>query len=125
QGGFGIVQRRTASFRPEHIEMKVLLDENLPLDLRHFLADHQAYTVAFMKWKGLRNGQLMQQAAKEAFDVLVTRDAGIEHQQNLTNLPIAVVVLPAHAKKLEDLLPLIPSLLRAISQVAPKTLLKL
>jgi len=25
--------------------MKVLLDENLPVDLRHFLAGHQTFTV--------------------------------------------------------------------------------
>ena len=104
--------------------MKVLLDENLPLDLRHFLAEHETFTVAFMKWKGVRNGELLVRAAAEGFDVMITRDAGIEYEQNLTNLPIAVIVLPAHAKKIEDLIPLIPLLLMAMQSLQPKTLRK-
>jgi len=104
--------------------MKVLLDENLPIDLRHFLADHEAITVAFMGWKGVRNGELMARAAAHGFGVMVTRDARVEYQQNLSNLPLAVLLLPAHAKKLDDLLPLIPSLLRAIASVPERTLLR-
>src|SRR5438067_10883252 len=105
--------------------MKVLLDENLPIDLPHFLADHQAFTVAYMGWKGLRNGELLARAGSDGFDVVVVRDAGIEYQQNLANLPVAVIVLPKRAQKLEDLLPLVPALLMTINTIAPKTLVKL
>ena len=34
--------------------MKVLLDENLPLDFRYFLTGHDVFTVSFMGWKGNR-----------------------------------------------------------------------
>jgi hypothetical protein len=63
-----------------------LLDENLPLDLRHFLAGHQVFTISFMKWKGLRNGELLRRAEGEGFDLMLSRDAGIEYQHNLANL---------------------------------------
>ncbi len=33
--------------------MKVLLDENLPHDLRHFLPGHEVFTVAYRGWAGL------------------------------------------------------------------------
>lgn len=105
--------------------MKVLLDENLPLDLRHFLAEHEAITVAYMGWKGLRNGELMARAASEGLDVLVTRDAGFQRQQNLSTLPIAVIVLPGHAGKLDDLRPLVPALLKAVNSIRPRTMIRL
>jgi predicted nuclease of predicted toxin-antitoxin system len=105
--------------------MKVLLDENLPLDLRHFLAEHEVFTIAFMGWKGLRNGELLRRAETEGFDLLISRDAGIQYQQNLANLPLAVILLPPHANKLEDILPMVPSLLNAMSTIGPRTLLRL
>jgi predicted nuclease of predicted toxin-antitoxin system len=105
--------------------MKVLLDENLPTDLRHFLAEHEVFTIAFMGWKGMRNGELLRRAAADGFDLMISRDAGIQHQQNLSNLPIAVILLPSHAKKLEDILPMVPALLHAISSIRPRTVLRL
>jgi hypothetical protein len=62
--------------------VKVLLDENLPLDLRHLLSVHEVVTVDYLGWKGLRNGRLLQRAAAEGFEVLVTRDAGFSFQHN-------------------------------------------
>jgi predicted nuclease of predicted toxin-antitoxin system len=105
--------------------MKVLLDENLPLDLRHFLAEHEVFTIAFMGWKGLRNGELLRRAENEGFDLLISRDAGIQYQQNLADLPVAVILLPSHAKKLEDILPMVPALLQAMSPIGTRTLLRL
>ena len=105
--------------------MKVLIDENLPLDLRHFLAEHEVFTVAYLGWKGLKNGALLARADAEGFTTVVTRDSGIEHQQNLNNLPVTVIVLPKQAKKLEDLVPLVPALLTAIASTPPKTVFKI
>ena len=39
--------------------MKVLLDENIPHDLRPFLAHHETFTVAYMRWGSLKNGKLL------------------------------------------------------------------
>ncbi len=36
--------------------MKVLLDENLPHDLRHVLPGHEAVTVAYLGWKASPTG---------------------------------------------------------------------
>lgn len=43
--------------------MKLLLDENLPHDLRAKLVGHEVFTVAYMKWSGLENGELLSAAA--------------------------------------------------------------
>jgi hypothetical protein len=37
--------------------VKVLLDENLPHRLRSRLGSHEAFTVSYMGWAGLKNGE--------------------------------------------------------------------
>ena len=93
--------------------MRILLDESLPRPLARLLPDHEVRTVAQMGWSGTRNGPLLQLAAAD-FDVLLTADQNVEHQQNLRMLPIAVVVLVAATNRIESLLPLVPALLRAL-----------
>lgn len=95
--------------------MKVLLDENLPHDLRPLLMPiHEAFTVAYLGWSALENGALLSRAAAEQFDVMVTKDQGIEYEQNLVNLPLSVIVLRARSNKIDDIRPLIPQLLVAL-----------
>ena len=58
--------------------MRVLLDEHLPYRLRHLFAlDVEVITVAYLGWKGKRNGALLRAAQDEGFDVLVTMDRGL------------------------------------------------
>jgi predicted nuclease of predicted toxin-antitoxin system len=99
--------------------MKLLLDENLPHDLRHFLTGHAAFTIDFMGWKGLKNGELLERAAKEGFDALISLDAGIPHQHNPVSLPCAVVILSSKSNKLTDLLPQVTPLLNALAALKP------
>jgi len=102
--------------------MKLLLDENLPHQLRHELPGHDCYTVAFMGWAGVENGDLLSRAAADGFDALLTKDAKLQYEQNLVNLPIAVVVLCASSNDIDDLRPLIPALLRALPALQPRTI---
>ena len=53
-----------------------------------------------MGWTRLGNGALLRQAAAE-FHAVLTADQNIEFQQNLTTLPIAVVVLVANSNRKE------------------------
>jgi hypothetical protein len=95
--------------------VKLLLDESLDVELRHELVGHDAYTVSFMGWKGLKNGALLATAAADGFDALITTDRNIEHQQNLSMLPCAIYVLMADSDAIEDLKPLVSNLLHALS----------
>ena len=56
------------------VRRRVLLDENLPTDLRRWLPSVEAISVEYMGWKGIRNGELCRLARAERFDVLVTAD---------------------------------------------------
>jgi predicted nuclease of predicted toxin-antitoxin system len=99
--------------------MKLLLDENLPHQLRHEIPGHDCYTVAFMGWAGVDNGALLARAAGAGFDALLTKDANLQYEQNLVNLPLAVVVLRAPSNDIDDLRPLVPALLRALAALQP------
>jgi predicted nuclease of predicted toxin-antitoxin system len=100
--------------------VKLLLDENLPHQLRHEVPGHDCYTVAYMGWAGVENGALLALAASSNFDAVLTKDTKLRYQQNPTNLPVAVVVLRAASNDIEDLRPLIPALLRALTTLPPK-----
>lgn len=102
--------------------MKVLIDENLPHDLRHFSPGHAAFTVTYMGWAGTKNGALLAVAAASGFDVLVTLDSGIEFEQHVASLPCSVIVLHARSNKLADLRPLTPNLIAALQSLQPRSL---
>lgn len=75
--------------------MRVCLDENMPLPLRHVLDGHDVSSVRNEGWKGKSNGELLTLLA-DRFDVLVTSDGNIRHQQNLVGRTISVVILPTN-----------------------------
>jgi hypothetical protein len=75
--------------------LRVLLDENIPHDLRPFLSHHETFTAAYMGWAGLTNGRLLDAAEKEGFDVMVTGDLSLQYQQNMVARRSALVSLSA------------------------------
>lgn len=88
----------------------MLFDHCVPKPLRHALKEHEVSTAKEMGWEGLRNGQLLEQAQANGFDVVITVDQNIRFQQNLKGRAIAVCVLVAGGVTVEDLRPLIPRL---------------
>jgi hypothetical protein len=96
----------------------VLLDECVPARLGRELAGHEVDTVPAQGWSGIKNGRLLQQAATE-FDCFLTVDRNLQFQQSLTELPIAVIVAAAVDNKLATLKPLVPEILKALSEMNP------
>ena len=68
-------------------------------------------------------GTLLTRARGE-FDLLLTADQNLQYQQNLSALPISVVVLVAPTNKLEDLRPLVPELLQRLETLSGNTLIR-
>jgi hypothetical protein len=101
--------------------VRVLLDESLPIELAVELA---GTTVAARGWSGLTNGELLRRATEAGFDVFVTADQSLPHQQNLEGAAIAVVVVRARTNRIQDLLPLLPDLRRALEEVGPGQVLR-
>ena len=88
--------------------MKILFDHNLPRRLRTHFPGYEIRTAKEMSWEQLRNGALMTAALAAGFDVFVTIDKQLEHQQNLSALPLPVVVLDSDSNALPALLPFVP-----------------
>lgn len=74
-----------------------------------------------MGWAGARNGILLALAARK-FDAFVTTDKNIQYQQNLSRLPVSVVILSAYSNALPALLPLVPKLDVALASLNPRSL---
>jgi predicted nuclease of predicted toxin-antitoxin system len=91
--------------------MRILLDENLNWRLEQFLPGYACSSVPCIGWAGMKNGELLKQAAAAGFDVLMTMDASLASQQSPTNLRLAVIVLRALTNRLEDTSPLMPKVL--------------
>jgi hypothetical protein len=72
-----------------------------------------------MGWSGKKDRELLGLMTGQGFEVLITVDQGIRHQQNLQTAGVAVVVLVATSNRLADLLPLMPSALAAIGSIQP------
>ena len=102
--------------------MKLLLDECLPVDLRHLITGHDVYTARYMGWSGVKNGALLALAASNGFDAMLTADASIQHQQNPALLPIAVLILHSPSNDLGTLSRLVPDVLRSLAHLAPNAI---
>jgi predicted nuclease of predicted toxin-antitoxin system len=94
--------------------MRLLLDESVPRRLGRSLGNHEVRTVVDMGWSGVKNGRLLALAALE-FDALITVDKNLPHQQNLSSLPVSVVLLDARSVTLAELLALVPALERSLA----------
>lgn len=97
--------------------MRVLFDECVPAPLANDLIGHEVFTVEDAGLKGLKNGALLT-AASEKYDVLITVDRGYEHQQNVSALPLAVLLLYTRTNKLEHLQELIPETLQELESIS-------
>lgn len=104
--------------------MKVILDECLPRRLVRDLRPHQVTTVPREGWAGIKNGALLKLIVSE-FDVFVTVDKNLIHQQNLQGMNLRVIILHAVNNRYETLEPLVPGILEAIEQTQPGTILHL
>ena len=101
--------------------MRILLDEDLPRRLGALLAGHDVSTVQLSGWSGVKNGELLALATTK-FDVFLTMDGNLEFQQNLSTLPIAVLVIEALSNRIEHLAPLVPNILQKLNDLPPRTL---
>lgn len=98
--------------------MRILLDESLPIAFAAEITGHEVSTVRAQRWLGLRNGVLLRAAVDAGFEVLVTADRALRHQQNLAAIGIAVVLLSSVRNRMQDLRPLVPRILNALRIVS-------
>jgi len=98
--------------------MRILLDECVDQRLRLLFTTHDCQTASYARLSGLKNGALLTAAESAGFDVLLTTDQGIPHQQNLVMRRISIVILCAPTNRLADLTLLLPAALLALDSIA-------
>lgn len=97
--------------------MRVLIDESLPVGLAVELCGYGVSTVRAQRWLGLRNGVLLRAAVDAGFDVLLTADRALRHQQNLVRIGIGVVLITGVRNRLRELRTLLPRIESALDRV--------
>lgn len=104
--------------------MRALVDENIPRSLPGLLAPEvDASSVQRHGWSGTRNGDLLK-LASESFDIFITIDRGIPHQQNLGRYEIGIILLEARSNRADDLAPLVPQLKKRLKDARPGTVIR-
>jgi predicted nuclease of predicted toxin-antitoxin system len=99
--------------------MKILLDECLPLDFRRSFPNHDAHTAQWAGLKGKKNGELLRAAENAGYDVLLTVDQGIPHQQGPARRKLSIILVRSPTNQIEDLLPLVNAILQVLEIIQP------
>lgn len=99
--------------------MKILLDHCVPRDLKAALTAYEVFTTCDMGWDRLKNGSLLK-AAGGQFDVFITVDRSIRHEQNLAKLPIAVILLRVHMNDVPLILACVPMIETELARLQPR-----
>ena len=79
--------------------MRILLDENIPVQLKAAFPGHLVKSVndSDIGWKNIKNGRLLSDM-EGRFDLLITADRNMFAQQNLMGRTICILVLPVNRR---------------------------
>jgi len=106
--------------------MKLLLDEQMPRKIaKHFDSGIIVNHVQLVGWAGIKNGELLELAAADGYDALISADKNMSYQQNNNLLPISVVVLHVLRLRIEDLAPLIPTAMQRLVETGGPRFMKI
>jgi hypothetical protein len=97
--------------------MRVVFDNGTPRGVASALADHIVEEARSRGWNTLKNGELLDAAEAAGFEVFVTTDRHIRHQQNLVDRKLAIVVLGKGRWKL--IRSRLPEIAKAVADVVP------
>ena len=73
--------------------MRILFDQGTPVPLRQHLNHHIVDTAFEREWSALSNGELLDVAEQEGYELLITTDQNLRYQQHLADRRLAMLVL--------------------------------
>ena len=97
--------------------MRILFDASVPRPLRNYLRPHVVLTAQAHGWDRLRNGALLKAAEEHGYDVFVTADKNMQHQQSIAHSKLAILVLGR--SKWPDIERCAPEILHALERAKP------
>lgn len=100
--------------------MRIILDECLPRALvADLIQEHRTVvTVPKAGLAGVKNGELLK-AIDKSYDIFITVDKNLSHQQNVKVLSIAIIVLDVLNNQYETIQALLPLLINTITHMTP------
>jgi hypothetical protein len=102
--------------------MRILFDQGTPAPLRRELAGHEVITAFEMGWSELSNGALLHMAEANS-DAFITTDQNLRHQQSLSGMRLAILVLPTTSwPKIQQH---IPDVVTAVNALKPGDFIEL
>ncbi len=69
-----------------------------------------------MRWLGKKNGELLGLAAFNGFELIITLDRNLKHQQNLDKFALKFIVVLAMNNKPETILPYVEKIRNLLDQ---------
>ena len=102
--------------------MKIIIDECVPSIVKRGMPDRSIKTVQEMGWSGIKNGKLLRLVVDE-FDVFITSDKNLRHQQNLESFDITVILLPSN--QVPAVRALLPKLDQTLTQLGSDRFIEL
>jgi len=99
--------------------MRVLIDECIDHRFRLSFPEHDCWSARYAGFGSFKNGVLLREAEAAGFEILLTTDANMSKQQNMSGRRIAIIVLRARTNRLMDLLPLVDGARAAIAMIKP------
>ena len=97
--------------------MRILFDHGTPAPLRGHIPEHTVDTAAEKGWAELSNGDLLDQAESEEYELLITADQSVRYQQNLRRRQIAIIVL--RSNRWPDVLLRVDDIRAALERIQP------
>lgn len=97
--------------------MNILLDECTPNAVKKRLPHFAIRTVQEMGWSGVKNGALLK-LADQQFDVFITTDKNLRYQQNLSQVKLAILLLPTNSVPV--VIALLPKIEAALNTIQPQ-----
>lgn len=99
--------------------MRILFDQGTPVAISDALQNHFVRTANAQGWSTLTNGELLRVAEQAGFEVLLTTDTSLPHQQNLQGRKLAIVILTKNRWVLIE--PRLTDIAAAVNSAKPGT----
>ena len=87
--------------------MRILLDHSVPRPLKNNFPGHDTDTAAERGWHELHNGELLDMAETDGYELLITADRQMPFQQNFARRSMSILILttnswPVLRQRLDD-----------------------
>ncbi len=97
--------------------MKILFDHNVPGPLQRYFKGHEVKLADEMGWATLKNGALLEAAEKAGFDVLLSGDKTLRHEQNMSARKLAFFYMSANHWPIVE--PFAAAILESVESACP------